>query len=310
LQTNTILFGWLSEDTSFRPHIRKTLYDRRLKQIFRQGRNLIVLDAKEDQWEAMLSVPETERRIDVWWWDDATGRLMLLLAHLITRSKDWDDARIRVLSAEKKTDDLVSVEQLKTFLEDVRIDAEPVELETVDAETVEQQSGDASLVLMPFQIKRDRSLGPFGEPVENIINRLPPVAMVLAAEDIDLEAEPEEGKAGEIASVLDHLADAEKKAKKAGKEAEMASLALDEKLAQLSEVEKLDATSSKIQALRGAIFEAEAAADRAARKAAKAEAKVRQAAQEAADAGANLRDESKQDLTPSDDPIDKSPKLP
>jgi hypothetical protein len=310
LQTNTILFGWLSQETSVGPHIRKTLYDRRLKQIFRQGRNIIVLDAKEDQWEEMLSVPETERRIDVWWWDDATGRLMLLLAHLITRSKDWDDARIRVLSAEKKTDVGGPVENLETFLEDIRIDAEPVELETVDAETIEQQSGDASLILMPFQIKKDRSLGPFGEPVENIINRLPPVAMVLAAEDIDLEAEPEEGKAGEIASVLDRLADAEKKAQRAGKEAEMASLALDEKLAQLSEVEKLNATSSKIQTVRGAVFEAEAVAERAARKAAKAEAKARQAAQEAVDAGATLPDEPAQDLTPSDDPMDKSPKLP
>ena len=148
---------------------------------------------------------------------------------------------------EKKADAGGSVENLKTFLDDVRIDAEPVELETVDVATVEQQSGDASLVLMPFQIKGDRSLDPFGEPVENIIDRLPSVAMVLAAEDIDLEAEPEEGKAGEMASVLDQLADAEKKAQKAEKEAEMASLALDEKLAQLSEVEKLKAASSRFK---------------------------------------------------------------
>ena len=102
LHTNTILFGWLAKETSRRPHIRKTLYDRRLKRVFKQGRNIIVLDAKKERWQKMLSIPETERRIDVWWWDDATGRLMLLLAHLITRSKDWDDARIRILSARKE----------------------------------------------------------------------------------------------------------------------------------------------------------------------------------------------------------------
>jgi len=310
LQTNTILFGWLSTETSLRPHIRKTLYDKRLKQVFRQGRNIIVLDAKDDQWGKMLSVPETERRIDVWCWDDATGRLMLLLAHLITRSKDWDDARIRVLRTEKKKDVAGPVENLETFLADVRIDAEPVELETVDAETVEQQSGDASLVLMPFQIRKDRSLGPFGKPIENIINRLPPVAMVLAAEDIDLEAEPEEGKAGEIASVLDHLAAAEKKAQKAEKEAETASFALDEKLARLSDMEKLEATSSEIQIVRDAVFEAEAAVELATRRAAKARAKARQAAQEAADHGAKLPDELPQDLSVSDNSKSKSPKLP
>ncbi len=310
LHTNTILFGWLTNETSRKPHIRKTLYDRRLKRIFKQGRNIIVLDAKGERWQEMLSVPETERRIDVWWWDDATGRLMLLLAHLITRSKNWDDARIRVLSSAIKADKEQAVGSLKTFLDDVRICAEPVELETIDAAVVVQQSSDASLVLMPFQIKGDRSLGPFGEPVENIINQLPSVAMVLAAEDIDLEAEPEEGKAAEIASVLDQLAEAEKRAQKAEKEAEMASLALDEELARLSEVEKLKETSSKIQTVRGAVFEAEDAAALAARKAAKAEAKVRQAAQAAADNGAKLPDELLQELSPPENTKNKPSKLP
>jgi len=310
LQTNTILFGWLSKETSRRPHIRKTLYDRRLKRIFKQGRNIIVLDAKEGRWQEMLSLPDTERRIDVWWWDDATGRLMLLLAHLITRSKDWDDARIRVLSAEWKGDAKGPVENLKTFLEDVRIDAEPVELEKVDAATVEEQSGDASLVLMPFQIKGERSLGPFGEPVENIINRLPSVAMVLAAEDIDLEAEPEEGKAGEMASVLDQLADAEKNTQRTEKEVEKASQSLDEKLARLSAIEKSETEPAKIQKMRNEVFDAEADVEKAVRKAAKAEAKTLHAAQKAADSGAKLPEELSQELTPSDDSKDKTPKLP
>ena len=310
LQTNTILFGWLSKETSRRPHIRKTLYDKRLKRIFKQGRNLIVLDAKKDRWQEMLMVPETERRIDVWWWDDATGRLMLLLAHLITRSKDWDDARIRVLSTKKKTDATGPVENLKTFLDDVRITADAVELEMVDAETVEEQSGDASLVLMPFQIKADCSLGPFGEPVEHIIDRLSSVAMVLAAEDIDLEAEPEEGKAGEMASILDRLTDTEKKAQRAEKELEKVSRELDEKLARLSEIEKTETEPSKIHKMRNEVFDAEAAVEKAVRKTAKAEAKTRYAAQEVANAGANVPEELSQDLTSSDDPKESTPKLP
>jgi hypothetical protein len=199
---------------------------------------------------------------------------------------------------------------LKTFLDDVRIDAEPVELETVDAATVEQQSGDASLVLMPFQIKGDRCLGPFGEPVENIINRLPSVAMVLAAEDIDLEAEPEEGKAAEMAAVLDQLADAEKKTQRAEKEVEKASRSLDEKLAQLSVIEKSETEPSKIKKMRNEVFDAEVDVEKAVRKAAKAEAKTRNAAQEAADSGAKLPEELSQELTPSDDSKDKTPKLP
>jgi Skp family chaperone for outer membrane proteins len=136
------------------------------------------------------------------------------------------------------------------------------------------------------------------------------VAMVLAAEDIDLEAEPEEGKAAEMATALDHLSDAEKKAQRAEKEAENISKKLDEKLAKLSTVEETETEPSKIQQIRSEVFEAEAAAEKAARRAAKAEVKVMQAAQEAADTGAKLPDELAQDLILSDGSEDESPKLP
>ena len=45
-----------------------------------------------------------------------------------------------------------------------------------------------------------------------ILARLPLVAMVTAAQDVDLNAEPEEGKAGEAAVALDSLNDTRKKA--------------------------------------------------------------------------------------------------
>jgi len=42
--------------------------------ICRLGKNIIILDPKNNP----LEVPPKKRRIDIWWWDDATGRLMLL----------------------------------------------------------------------------------------------------------------------------------------------------------------------------------------------------------------------------------------
>ncbi len=310
LLTNTILFGWLSKEASQRPHIRKILYDRRLKRVFKQGRNIVILDAKESHWEKMLAIPESERRIDVWWWDDATGRLMLLLAHLISRSAEWNDARIRVLSAKKEAMLDPPSASLETFLEDVRITAEPVELASVDAETVVQNSQDASLVLVPFQIKAERALGPFGQPVLNLIERLPSVAMVLAAEDIDLGAEPEDGKAGEMASLMDLLTDAQKKAKKAERDAEKASRALDEKRVQLSEAQNLDSEPEEIQKIQSDVTEAELEAEKFSRKAAKAMVKAQQAAQEAIAAGAKLPDNQAGEVASRDDPEDKAPKLP
>jgi len=310
LQTNTILFGWLSGESNKRPHIRKILYDRRLKRVFKQGRNIVILDAKENHWPAMLAKPESERRIDVWWWDDATGRLMLLLAHLISRSEEWNDARIRVLSDQKEVVEDAPSESLKTFLEDVRITAEPVELELVDADAVVQHSQDASLVLVPFQIKADRALGPFGQPVTNLIARLPSVALVLAAEDIDLGAEPEDGKAGEMAALMDQLNDAGKKARKAEKEAEKASRSLEEMVTNLSESENKQLAPEIIEEMRKHVTEAEAEANKAFRRAAKARVKAQQAVQEAIDAGVELPDKQAEEVAPQDDPEDNGPKLP
>ena len=61
------------------------------------------------------------------------------------------------------------------------------------------------------------------------------------------------GDITELASLKNEM-EKEQKKEIAEKKAEMASLALDEKLAQLSEVEKLDATSSKVQTMRDAVF--------------------------------------------------------
>lgn len=53
----------------------------------------------------------------------------------------------------------------------------------------------------------------------------PLTALVLAAETIELDAEPEEGEAAERASALDALSDAEKRAEKARSDAEKAAVA-------------------------------------------------------------------------------------
>jgi amino acid transporter len=293
LKTNTILFGWFSREGHDRPHIRQMIYSNRLKRVFRQGRNIIVLDAKPDAWQDMENRAEKERRIDVWWWNDATGRLMLLLAHLITRNKDWDEAQIRVLSDDIQRATEKEVESLGDFLDDVRIKAEPVELSQANANKVVEQSGDASLVFLPFRLQENISVDPFGEPVEGILNRLPSVALVLAAEDIDLDAEPEEGIAGEMAAAMDELSEAEKKAVKAGKEAEKASKVFDEKLGTLARAEASQADESKVKEARNEAFKAEAEAEKMSRKAVKAEVKAQQAAKEAEDLGLNLPDEKK-----------------
>ena len=70
---------------------------------------------------------------------------------------------------------------------------------------------------MPFRIGNGEILGAYGTDIDDLAARGMMVALVLAAEDIDLDAEPEEGKPGETAAALDTLKAAETKANQAEK---------------------------------------------------------------------------------------------
>ena len=101
----------------------------------------------------------------------------------------------------------------------MRIEANPEIVKDVDADTLAEYSADSSLVFLPFRLRDNQVLDPFGNSMENTLFLLPVTAMVLAAEDVELDAEPEEGKAGEMAETLDALEDARKQAQAAEKEA-------------------------------------------------------------------------------------------
>ncbi|MGD9042638.1 MAG: amino acid permease [Desulfobacterales bacterium] len=293
LKVNTILLNWFENEGTQNLGIREILYGRRIKTAFRLGCNIIVLNALENEWNKLTAVPLEKRRIDVWWWDDASSHLMLLLAYLTTRNKDWQTAKIRILapSAEHPSEERMA--DFRRQLEDVRIEAEPEMVFNARISNVIAYSKDASLVFLPFRLKGNQPLDPFDNPVEQILADLPITALVLASEDIELEAEPEEGKAGEAAAALDALTDAEKKMQAAQKDAEAAqktAIAAKEKLLKQvkSEAASSEKVESKIDALQATYKAAEKQAEKAARRFAKARAKAETASKVVEDLGAKL----------------------
>ncbi len=204
---------------------------------------------------------------------------MLLLAYLTTRNKDWQAAKIRVLapSADHPTEEMLAGFHQK--LADARIDAESEMIFNANISNVTAYSEDAALVFLPFRLKGDRPVDPFGQPVEQILAGLPMTALVLAAEDIELEAEPEDGKAAENAAAADAVSDAEKQVKAAEKDAETAAAAAEaaqDKLRQQIESEAADA--SKTDTLKSELKAAEKQAEKASRRLAKVRAKAAEAA--------------------------------
>jgi amino acid transporter len=287
LKANTIILNWLGQMSKKILSLNNQEFGKNLRWAHYYGCNIVILDAKTDKWASMEKTGDNPGIIDVWWWDDATSRLMLLIAYLMTRHKKWSEAKIRLLATDcnKKADQ--SIESLKIMLEEVRIDAEPNIVKDPSADTIAEYSSDSSVVFLPFRLKNNQVVDPSGNPMENMLSLLPVVAMVMAAEDIDLDAEPEEGKAAEMALASDALEDAGKKAQVAEKEAEKAI----ETAEQAKEkVETLVMNSADVNEEIRAKAEktardAEKQANKLSRKAAKAAAKAEIVAKKAEAAG-------------------------
>jgi amino acid transporter len=285
MKANTVLLNWLDEEL---PKgilgVKELRYSRNLRVAFRLGSNIVILKATDEAWAELKDLDPKDRRMDIWWWGDTSSRLMLLLAYLMTRSEPWEEATIRVLAAAYETASDESMEDLKNTLDEVRISAQPEIVEHADMNAVVKYSADAALVFMPFRLKGNQLEDPFGEPVETILGRLGIVALVLAAEDIDLDAAPEEGEAGEAAAALDALSDAEKRAQEAESEAGKAAEAAEEKLREV-ESAIADGADEDLMSKVKAALEAKEEAGKAARKAAKASAKAEEAARVAESLG-------------------------
>jgi amino acid transporter len=296
MRANTILLNWIQQLPETGSAIKEILYGRQLRTAYHFGCNLIVLAAKQDAWANLKTLPSAKRRIDVWWRGDTTSRLMLLLAYLMTRSEAWEEAGIRVLAVASEEKSEKTIEELKNTLNEVRIDAEPEIIQNANADIVCDHSTDAALVFLPFRLLRDQPLDPFGNTLSYLLSRLPIAALVLAAEDIELDAEPEEGIAAEVASAHDAVQDAEKKVRMAEKDVSEASEAAEKAKDKLQETLAAEATPLDEETLSELIKElrkAERQSVEASRKYAKAKTKAEAAAREAEALGAVDKDTKK-----------------
>jgi hypothetical protein len=169
------------------------------------------------------------------------------------------------------------MEHLKTTMEEVRIEAQPEIVVQMDMKKISDISTGASLVFLPFRLKGDTIAGPVDGFVESLLLRLPTTALVLASEDIELDAEPEDGTAAEMAAATDALQDTDKKAAAAQKTADAAHEIAETARAKLMafiQGESAIENKAEMDRLEEAAQKAEIEAEKAFRKAAKAKAKA------------------------------------
>lgn len=189
-RANTVIVNWLDSDSGAHP-LAEARLGGNLRTSFRLGCNLLVLDADAGDWDTLDAVPTKERRIDVWWTDSSTGELMLLLTHLMTRAPDWEGAEVRVLASQRKGESADDrLQQIKEHLKTTRIRATPLIVEDLAALVALSQG--ASLVFMPFALRRRKLVHAYGGAVDELLPQLPIVVLCLAAQDVDLGADPDD----------------------------------------------------------------------------------------------------------------------
>lgn len=235
LKANTLLVNLSREE---RPAGLGALHQLRagqgLKTAFGLGLNLIILGLDEPGWPEL----ESEPVIDVWWRGDPGSKLGLLLAHLVSRHDSFSEARIRLLAKDGSTDDPIELESLKRVLEDARIEAEPILVEEFTPAAMAAHSAEATISFIPGGLTNARPVGPGGLDLRRFAEALPRMVAVLAAEEIDLDAEPEEGAVGDLAQARDAVQEAQAELEKAQTGVAEAQARVDEELALIEEAEE------------------------------------------------------------------------
>lgn len=231
VRANTVVFSWNKNDADPHEPIKHPDYKKFLRLPLQFGCNIILLDDK--YLDLSLSDPEPSKTIDVWWKDNDTSRLMLLLAYLMTRNEQWESSQIRLLCFHLDQDNEETQQMLSKMLEEVRINAVPKIILGVDADTIVNTSRDSDLVFLPVSLTNGLPFVLDDTPVEKILPGLKTVAMAIAARKIELDADPEMGKAGELALLLDELKDADKRVELAEKLAYTAAKAAKEEITEL-----------------------------------------------------------------------------
>ncbi|MBL8856941.1 MAG: amino acid permease [Planctomycetes bacterium] len=282
IHPNTVLMNWFDRHPRSDSPPGLESFGTYLQHARRRDCNIVLLEATDEDLSALTQMPGKKRTIDVWFEEDASGPLMLLFAYLMTRDEDWKRARIRLFAAPKPDETHEqTLARLTAMLIDVRIEAYPEVVDNVNERMISTRSAQASIVFLPFRLRGDSLVGGFGVTLSSLLEVLPMSALVLAAQDIDLDARPEEGPHGDIAEAMDAADSYSVVAAKTAKEAVEASEALAKAVKELERARVKNADVESIAALELAHENAAEAHERAVRRAAKAKAKADQAGREA-----------------------------
>jgi len=273
LRANTILLNHNSFSLEkFLSRNMKT-YGKILRMALRLDYNLVIFDTEEQKWQSMYDQPEDQRQIDIWYERGPNGSLMLLLGYLMTRDSFWSSASLRVLLPIEDNNPQATEEALVEELDHFRIVAEAVVVEDQDSETIIDHSKSSSLVFLPVILREGKIFDGSGAKIAHLLQHLPIVAMVLAAQDVQLDAEPDTGIAGQLAEAEDLFTAATQRVEDAEAALDKIKEDFDLNLKKMITARQDDESKEELESLHKNLERIKVELDKATRRSAKADAK-------------------------------------
>lgn len=178
---NIILMGWSTNPK------RKREFGRLIQDLHMLGKSILLL--KVDLERGFGS----HNHIDIWWGGQQKNRnLMILLAHLLSMNREWEDSEIRLNMCIKDPSALDQTStNLTQFLHHVRIKAnvniipfDPDEKRVWDV--IAEYSNNTDLVILGMGLPEENREEEFMDRIYVLIEKLPTVLLVKSMEEIEL----------------------------------------------------------------------------------------------------------------------------
>jgi hypothetical protein len=187
LEPNVVLLGWGSRQAMQMEQLRL------MRKVTALRKSVLFLKYDESKGFG------EKKRIDVWWrGQDSNADLMLLFAHIISKSLAWNGATIRILRLLDREEGVPGVTRhIEELLHRVRVNAEPkVFIRSAPDQpftsVLRQQSAEADLVFLGIRTPEEEHLAPHVRDVDELLQSTCSCILVRSGEpenilDIDSE---------------------------------------------------------------------------------------------------------------------------
>lgn len=130
-------------------------------------------------------MPETRKRIDIWWRGRRNGHLMAMLAHLMTGNWEWRKTTIRVLRLiENEAGREPALQALRPMIEGARFNAETQVVVSQEPfkQVLRNYSKDADCIFLGFELPEPDQTAPWHERFDDLLEDMPTTLLISAAQ--------------------------------------------------------------------------------------------------------------------------------